>query len=99
MASIEEGRADAIEKLNELGDADSFVLVTQSTDEAGGADASVSSYAGDEPTHINFVNSVGALYLMMHEEFDEYPLQEVASDSLKAAKLMAQGNRLSHQDE
>ena len=99
MASIKEGREDAIAKLNDLEDNDSFVLVTQSTDEAGGADASVSSYAGDEPTHINFVNSVGALYLMMHQEFDDYPLQEVASDSLKAAKLMAQGNRLTHQEE
>jgi hypothetical protein len=99
MASLEDGREDAIEKLNELEEEDSFVLVTQRTDEAGGADASVSSYAGDEPTHVNFVNAVGALYLTMHQEFDEYPLQEVASDSLKAAKLMAQGNRLSHQDE
>jgi hypothetical protein len=99
MASLEDGREDAIEKLNELEEEDSFVLVTQRTDEAGGADASFSSYAGDEPTHVNFVNAVGALYLTMHQEFDEYPLQEVASDSLKAAKLMAQGNRLSHQDE
>lgn len=99
MAGINEGREDAIEKLKELEDDDSFVLITQSTDDEDDADASISSYAGDEPTHINFVNSVGAMYLTMHQKFDDYPLQEVASDSLKAAKLMAQGNRLSHQDE
>ena len=94
MSNIDEHREKAIERLEQLEDSDQFVLVTQEPMDDGGAETSVSGYSGEEPNHLNFLNSVGAIQLGMKQRYSDYSFQQIAEDCLTATRMLAQGGRI-----
>jgi len=94
MSDIDGPRENAIESLEQLEDGDQFVLVTQQPMEDGGAETSVAGYSGEEPEHLNFLNSVGAIQLGLKQRYNDYSFQQIAKDCLTATRLLAQGGRI-----
>lgn len=93
-SGFEAAKRNVVETLEELDEGDNFIFVTgEGTDDSGG-EFSIQSHVGSSDSNIPYVNLVGMQILLMHRQFEEYPLEDAAQDSLEAARMMAQGGEI-----
>ncbi|MGQ3330699.1 hypothetical protein [Halorubrum sp. FL23] len=88
---MEDSVEAAIEQLKSLEEGDNFLLITRTGDRQYGLQA----FSGDTKRHISLLNHTAVPLLYMNQNYDDYPLDQVASDVLDTARVQAQGGRLS----
>lgn len=89
-SGFEDAKRNVVETLEELDEGDNFIFVTGEGDGDSGGEFSIQSHVGSSDSNVPYVNLVGMQILLMHRQFEEYPLDQAAQDSLNAARMMAE---------
>jgi hypothetical protein len=89
-SGFEDAKRNVIETLKGIDEGDDFVFVASEVADDAGGELSIQSHVGSSDSNEPYANLVGMQMLLMHRYFDDYPLEEVAQDCFRAARMMSE---------
>lgn len=88
-SGFEDAKRNVVETLEGIDEGDDFVFVASETAGDAGGELSIQSHVGSSNSNTPYANLVGMQMLLMHRHFEDYPLEQVARDCLRAARMMS----------
>jgi hypothetical protein len=89
-SGFEDAKRNVIETLDGIDEGDDFLFVASETADDSGGELSIQSHVGSSDSNTPYANLLGMQMLLMHRHFEDYPLEQVARDCLRAAQMMSE---------
>jgi hypothetical protein len=89
-SGFEDAKRNVVETIEGLEEGDDFVFVASETTGESGGELSIQSHVGSSDSNTPYANLVGMQMLLIHRHFEDYPLEEVARDCFRSARMMSE---------